>query len=73
MLKARFGISAKRTSILLGIVGTCLAISAYYAFGGDWFALIAALGALTVVQLFMPYIIHRKSTIGIRFSLICAQ
>lgn len=60
MLKARFGISAKLPIILLEIAGVCLGIFAYYAFGGVWYVLIAVFGGVTVVQLFMPYILHER-------------
>lgn len=60
MLRVRFGISAKLPIILLGVFGTCLGIFAYYVFGGVWYVVIAVFGTVTVVQLFIPYILHER-------------
>ena len=58
MLKAKFGISAMLTKILLGIAGTCLGILAYYFFGGEWDMLIVVFATFTILQFFLPYIAH---------------
>ncbi len=60
MLKARFGISAKLPIILLGIFGTDLGIFAYFFSGDIGIVVTVMFGGLTLVQIFFPYIIHRK-------------
>jgi hypothetical protein len=60
ILKVRFGISARLTRILIGTGGICLGIIGYRFFGDSWMVVIAVFASLTVVQLFMPHIIHRR-------------
>lgn len=60
MLKVRFGISAKLTNILLGIFGICLGIFGYYLSGGTWILVIVMFAVFTLVQIFLPYILHHK-------------
>jgi hypothetical protein len=60
MLKVRFGVSARLTKILIGISGILLGIFGYHFFGHTWIVVIAVFVTLTVTQLFMPYIVHRR-------------
>ena len=60
MLKVRFGVSARLTSFLLEIAGSCLGIFAYYFWGGGWFIVIVVFATFALIQLFFPYIIQQK-------------
>jgi hypothetical protein len=60
MLKVRFGLGARLAKVLLGIAGILLGVLGYHFFGGTWIVVVAVFASLTIVQLFMPYIIHRK-------------
>jgi len=60
MLKIRFGLSARLGKILLGSAGILLGVFGYHFFGDTWIVVIVVFAALTVTQLFMPYLIHRR-------------
>src|SRR5438309_1027841 len=60
MLRVRFGVSARFTKILIGIAGIFLGVLSYYFFGDTWIVVIVVFVTLTLIQLFMPYIIHRR-------------
>jgi hypothetical protein len=60
MLKVRFGLGARLGRILICIAGILLGVFGYRFFGSTWSVVIAAFATLTIVQLFMPYIIHRR-------------
>ena len=60
MLKVRFGFGARMGKILIGIAGILLGVFGYHFFGHAWIVVVAVFASLTTVQLFMPYIIHRK-------------
>jgi hypothetical protein len=60
MLKVRFGLGARLGKLFLGIAGILLGAFGYHFFGGTWIVVVAVFASLTIVQLFMPYIIHRR-------------
>ncbi len=60
MLKVRFGLGARLGKILFCIAGIFLGVFGYHFFGDTWSVVIAVFAALTVTQIFMPYIIHRR-------------
>lgn len=60
MLKVRFGFGARLGKILLGIAGILLGAFGCYFFGGTWIVVVVVFASLTIVQLLMPYIFHRR-------------
>jgi hypothetical protein len=60
MLKVRFGLGARLGRILICIAGIFLGAFGYHFFGDTWIVVIAVFAALTLTQIFMPYIIHRR-------------
>ena len=60
MLKVRFGLGVRLGRILICIAGIFLGVFGYHFFGDTWIVVIAVFAALTLTQIFMPYIIHRR-------------
>jgi hypothetical protein len=60
MLKVRFGLGARLGKILICIAGVFLGVFGYHFFGDTWIVVIAVFASLTIVQLFLPNIIHRR-------------
>jgi YcxB-like protein len=60
MLKVRFGLRARLGRIIIGIAGTLLGVFGYRLLGDAWIGILVVFAALTLTQIFMPYIIHRR-------------
>lgn len=60
MLNVRFGLRARLGRILICIAGTLLGVFGYHFVGDAWIGVIVVFAALTLAQIFMPYIIHRR-------------
>jgi hypothetical protein len=60
MLKVRFGLGARLGKILFCMTGIFLGVIGYHFFGESWIVVVAMFASLTVVQVSMPYIVHRR-------------
>ena len=60
MLKVRFGLRARLGRILICVAGIFLGALSYRVSGDAWIGVVAVFAALTLTQIFMPYIIHRR-------------
>lgn len=60
MLKVRFGLRARLGKVLIGVAGIALGAFGYHYFGDAWVVVIALFVGLTLIQVFLPYIIQRK-------------
>jgi hypothetical protein len=60
MLKVRFGPTARVGRILIGLAGILLGLFAYRLFGREWIVLVIVFVILTIIQLSMPYLLHRR-------------
>jgi hypothetical protein len=60
MMKVRFGLAARLVKILICIAGLSLGIFGYRYFGHSWSVVIAVFAVFTILQVFLPFIIHRK-------------
>ena len=60
MLKVRFGLRAHLGRILICVAGLFLGVFGYHFVGDAWIGIIVVFAALTLTQIFMPYIIHRR-------------
>ena len=60
MLKVQFGLGARLGKILFCMTGLFLGVIGYHFFGDTWIVVVAVFASLTIVQVLMPYIVHRK-------------
>jgi hypothetical protein len=60
MLKARFGLRARLGKSLISIAGILLGLFAYRFFGDAWIVVVVLFATLAIMQIFVPYIVHRK-------------
>jgi hypothetical protein len=60
MFKVRFGVRARLGRTLIGVAGIVLGAFGYHYFGSAWVMVIVVFASLTVAQVLLPYIIHRR-------------
>lgn len=60
MLKVRFGLGARLGRILICIAGIIVGALGYHFFGATWLVVVGVFAGLTIAQVFMPYLVHRR-------------